>query len=96
MKRNEPIRIGDLIRRTIEKAGVAETFDGQKICYLWPEVVGPTINRYTTRRWVTRDELHVAIASGPLKTEMAFMAEGIVKQLNELAGRTVITKMIIH
>ena len=96
MKRRDPIQIGDLIRLTIEKAGVAERFDGQKVCYLWPEVVGPTINRYTTRRWVSRDELHVAIASGPLKTELAYMSEGIVKRLNELAGRHVISKIVIH
>ncbi len=96
MKRREAEQIGDLIRRAVESAGVAERFDAQKVCYLWPEVVGPTINRFTTRRWVINDEMHVAIASGPLKTELAYMAVGIANRLNELAGRHVISKLIIH
>lgn len=96
MKRHDPTPIGDIIRLSIEHAGIAERFDSQKVCYLWAEVVGPTINRYTTRRWVSRDELHVAIASGPLKTELAYMSENIVRRLNELVGTHVISKIVIH
>lgn len=96
MKRRDPVQIGELIRLTVENAGIAERFDNQKVCYLWSEVVGPTINRLTTRRWVSHDELHVVIASGPLKTELAYMSENLVKRLNEIVGHHVISKIIIH
>lgn len=96
MKRQDPIQIGEFIRMAIEKSGNAEVFEAQRVCYLWPEAVGPTLNRFTTARWVRRDELHVTIASASVKNELAFMSDAIVKRLNELAGKQLISRLIIH
>lgn len=99
MKRRDPIQIGDLIRQSIEASGSSANYDAQRICYLWPEAVGPTINRFTTARWIVRDELHVTIAGGPVKNELSFMAESILARLNELAGfpsPPPVRRLIIH
>lgn len=96
MKRRDAIQVGQLIRRFIEASGSASTYDAHRICYLWPEAVGPTINRLTTARWVERDTLHVTIASGAVKSELTFMSAAIVDRLNALAGAPVITRLIIH
>lgn len=99
MKRHDAIQIGELIRRTLREAGAEASFDAHRICYLWGEAVGPTINRYTVARWVRKDELHVTISSGPVKNELAFMSQAIVNRLNELAGAQkapIITRLIIH
>lgn len=99
MKRQDAIRIGELIERTIELSGSTATFNARKICYLWPEAVGPTVNRLTTARWIHRDELHVSIASGAVKSELTFMAPRIVERLNALAGTSdnpTIRRLIIH
>ena len=50
MKRTEAQSIKSIIDAVINDSGMASTFDEQKLCYLWPEVVGQGINRYTTRR----------------------------------------------
>ncbi len=100
MKRHNAIPVGQLIRQFIEASGSAATYDAQRICYLWPEAVGPTINRFTTARWVDRDTLHVTIASGAVKSELTFMSAAIVDRLNSLAGSPpaspIITRLIIH
>lgn len=99
MKRHDAIRIDRLIQQAIEDSGNKAAYDAQRICYLWPQVVGPTINRHTTARWVVRDELHVSIASGPMKSEIAFAETAIVARLNELAGFTenpLIRRLIVH
>lgn len=99
MKRRNAVQIGELIRQAIDMSGSTDTYEGQRICYLWPEVVGPAVNRYTTARWVVRDELHVVITSGPIKNEISFMGHDIVRRLNELAGHTVtprVTRLIVH
>lgn len=96
MKRTDPIRIDKLIEMAVEQSGNTDTFNRQHVCYLWPEVVGPTINRYTTARWMHNDELHVTIASGPIKNELAFMADAITEHLNRLAGARVVNRLIIH
>ena len=96
MKRQEPLQIGELIRRAVEEAGNTEVFEAQRACYLWPEAVGPTINRFTTARWIRRDELHVTIASASVKSELAFMSDAIVRRINDLSGKNVISRLIIH
>lgn len=99
MKRTEAIQVGDLIARLIEQSGSTATYEAQRVCFLWPEVVGPTVNRLTTARWINRDEMHVCIASGVVKSELTFMADSIVGHLNRLAGATsnpVIRRLIIH
>lgn len=99
MERRNAIQIGDLIRQAIEDAGSTATYNAQRVMALWSEVVGPTINRHTTARWVKGDEMHVVIASGVMKSEITFMAESILARLNELAGTTEsppIRRLIVH
>ncbi len=96
MKRHYPEHISAVISKAIEASGATDTFRRQRACYMWTEVVGPTINRMTVRRWIERDELHVVIASGPLKNELSFMSSSIVKSINEAIGTELISRLIIH
>lgn len=96
MKRHQALRVDQIIRQSIEQSGAAPDFDRHRICYLWPEVVGPTVNRHTSRRWVDGDTMHVCITSASLKNELGFMASHIVKRLNEAAGRNIIARIVFH
>lgn len=99
MKRRNAIKIDELIHQAMESSGSTLTYEAQRICYLWPEVVGPTVNRLTTARWVHGTELHVTITGGPLKNEIAFMGERIIARLNEMAGlrdNPRVTRLIVH
>ncbi len=96
MKRREAMSVGKIIRQAIEQTGKSDEFDRQQVCFLWGEIVGPAINRQTTRRWIDRDTLHVTIASAALKNELLFLAPTLVERLNAAVGRPVITQIIIH
>ena len=96
MKRHEPLTFGRIFSDMIDSIGARDTYDRQRICYLWPEVMGPTINRHTIRRWVDNGTLHVVIASAPLKAELGMMRRAIVDRMNQAAGKTVITDLSIH
>lgn len=96
MKRTEAMAVGDILRAMIESDGNSATFDRQKLCYLWSEIVGPEINRHTIKRYVDGDALHVYISSGPLKSELAYVSDHLVQALNEATGHKVIKKIIIH
>lgn len=96
MKRHEAQSFGELFEKLIDSVGARDTFDQQRICYLWPEVMGPTINRHTMRRWVDGGTLHVVITSAALKSELGMMRTAIVDRLNQAAGKTVITTLQIH
>jgi predicted nucleic acid-binding Zn ribbon protein len=96
MKRTDPKQIGEIISEMIAATGQEQTFDEQRICYLWPEVVGPAVNRYTMRRYVDRGTLHVYLSSASLKNDLLYMRERLVGLLNEAAGRHVIDSIQIH
>lgn len=96
MKKTEAVSLGDILKLYIEMDGNGDEFDRRKIEFVWSEVVGPVINRATTRRHVEGDTLHVYISSAPLKSELAFMAEPLVKALNNAVGKEVINKVVIH
>jgi hypothetical protein len=96
MKRTEPKSIHSIIDDVLRQASLTDTFREQQACYLWPEIVGPGVNRYTTRRYVDHGKLHVYISSAPLKSELQFMKAHIARQLNAAVGAEAITEVVIH
>lgn len=96
MKRTYPQSVAEIIDEVFRANGLTQTVAEQRLCYLWPEIVGPGINRYTTRRYIDNGTLHVYISSGPLKSELQFMKQSLLQQLNRAAGSTVITDIAIH
>lgn len=96
MKRVEALSVGQIIQQALEQSHLSDTFREQQACYLWGEVVGPGVNRYTTRRYVSHGELHVYLSSAPLKNELAFMRSRIVDDINARVGANVITSLVIH
>ena len=96
MKRHVPLRVDAIIRQAITAAGADESYERARASFLWSEVVGPTVNRYTVRRGIQQDELHVVIASASLKNELSFSKERNVHHINQLVGKNVISKLVIH
>ncbi|MCC8114047.1 MAG: DUF721 domain-containing protein [Bacteroidales bacterium] len=96
MKKHEAMTVGQIIEQAIAQTGNRDEYERQQACYLWPEIVGPTINRYTTRRWVERDVMHVCLSSAVLKNELMFHRARIIDMLNRALGTKVISEIVIH
>lgn len=96
MKRNEPLPVGEIIRLAFEQAGQAENVERQQVCSMWPRVVGPTINRMTTRRWVDGDTLHVVISNPALRNDLSFMQNKLIEALNKTASKPIISHIKFH
>ncbi|MGM9844267.1 MAG: DUF721 domain-containing protein [Muribaculaceae bacterium] len=96
MKRVEPTLLKDILEQAFHQCDDNDNFDRQRAAYLWIDVVGPGVNRYTTRRYVDGETLHVYISSASLKNELSFHRETIVRRLNELVGKDVLKEIILH
>lgn len=96
MKRTDPEHIATIVDKLLEKQGVTNLFNEQRLCYLWPEIVGPGINRLTTRRFVDRGVLHVFLTSAVLKNELSFQRQSLVEALNKAVGANVIHDIHFH
>ena len=96
MKRTEPKLLNDIIKDYLRADGMETRHNEQRAAYLWSEIVGPGINRYTTRRYVNQGVMHVYISSASLKNELAFHKEELVKAINDAVGSTAITAIQFH
>ena len=96
MKRTEAESIGDILRSFLDTPDSRDQLNRQKVSYFWSRVVGPEVNRHTTRRYVEDHTLHVYIDSAAIKNELAFAANSLVKVLNNEVGVSVIDKIIFH
>lgn len=96
MKRTEAMTVGDIINQLLKEDNIDRQFDEQKIVYLWPEIVGQGINRYTTSRWVKNGVLYLHISSAPLRNELMMNRTTLIKHLNDAVGSEVIRDIVIR
>ncbi|MBD5228580.1 MAG: DUF721 domain-containing protein [Bacteroidales bacterium] len=96
MKRTYPTLIKDLIDRVLLESDTRDTVMEQRASFLWTEVVGPGVNRYTFRRYVDHGVLHVYITSAPLKNDLAFLRHKIIDEINTRLGEKVLQDIVIH
>lgn len=88
--------IRQIIDRVMDSSARRDDILAMRASYLWADIVGPGVNRYTSRRYVKEGVLHVYISSGPLKSELSFRREAIIKSINEILGREVVTAIKFH
>ncbi|MCH5246810.1 MAG: DUF721 domain-containing protein [Muribaculaceae bacterium] len=96
MKRTHPEQIGELVERLIQENGLTDKILAQRASFGWREVVGDGINRYTTRRSVIGTVMHVWLSSAPLKNELLYQREKLVKAINNYLGKEFITEIRFH
>lgn len=96
MKRTDPIAIGELISRVMDDPDSRPNYDRQKASWAWGEILGPTVVKVTSRRYVEGDVLHAYITSSAVKSELTFMLEPLVEKINQAVGAPVIKKIILH
>ena len=97
MKRSDPRLFADIFAEGMQRAGLSDTYDLQRASYLWSEVVGPTVNRLTTRRYIDdTGTLHVYISSAPLKSELSFLTATLAERINNAVGKNVVKAIVIH
>lgn len=98
MKKTEAQQVGDIIHEVFVRSGMEGNEARQKACLMWSDIVGPAINRHTTRRYVTEEGvMHVFLNSASLKSDLSFMRDRLIEQLNIYSGTPgTIKELIIH
>lgn len=96
MKRTDPISIKQLIDKVMLESDTREAMMQQRASYLWTEVVGAGVNRFTFRRYVDKGVLHVYITSASLKNDLGFLRQNILKEINSRLGAEVLSDIVIH
>lgn len=96
MERTDPMSIRQIIDQVIDRSAGRDEFLGQKASALWPDIVGPGVNRLTTRRYFRDGVLHVYLSSPVLKNELSFRTTAIAEAINSALGTDTVKKIAIH
>lgn len=96
MKRKEARSFAEIFERGIRENGLDKDFELHRACQIWIDIVGATVNQATFKRYMEGSVLHVYIQSSPLKNELMFLRETIVKYLNKALGKELVTDVMIH
>lgn len=84
--------IGDFLKVSQLSHKMAE----QKIITNWEALMGKMIAKYTREISIFNKKLYLHIDSAPLKQELFYSREKLIKRLNEEAGEEIIKEIIFR
>lgn len=94
-KHNDQI-IGDVLKNMVKEMKISPKLHELKIKKFWQEVMGTTINNYTKEIKLRRNKLFITIESAPLRQELAYGKDKLVKVLNRELGEEYIQDIVIR
>lgn len=96
MRRNDAEQIGDMIRKFFRQNGLESPLNEYRLVQAWKDVVGPTINQYTSNLYIKNQTLYVHLTSSVLRQELMMGRDILVRNLNKQVGAQVIVNIIFR
>lgn len=62
----------------------------------WEEIMGKTISRYTENVQLIDGKLLISTSVAPLKQELSYSKDKIIKLVNDMLGETVVREVVIR
>ena len=62
---------------------------------VWEQIMGKTVARYTDKIKIHGQTLYIETAVAPLRQELLYQKETIVRRVNEALGEVVIKEVVI-
>ena len=87
--------LGELIKEFYEVHKGSEYLDEQKVLNSWKEVVGPFIASHTIDISIKNHVLFIRVDSDALCNELSYSKSLLLKNLNDSAGREIITEIVL-
>ena len=88
--------LGDLIKEFYEVHKGSEYLDEQKVLNSWKEVVGPFIASHTIDLAIKNHVLFARVDSDALRSELSYSKSLLLKNLNELVGKEVVSELVLN
>lgn len=93
---SKEISLGDAIKSFLKDSKLNKGIQTAQLDSSWESVVGKTIAKYTDKLEVKGNTLFIHTSIAPLKQELLFQKELIIKRVNELFGENLINNIVIR
>ena len=92
----EPQPINAVLQQITEQRNLAKGLNQLKIKQAWEETVGVNVSQYTQEISLRGKTLYIQLTSAPLREELSYGKEKILKHLNDVLGSDEIQKIILR
>lgn len=96
MRKENEQPLKEVLKEMIELYRLRGKLNQSKIKATWEELMGPVIAKYTTDIRLRNQKLFLTITSAPLRQELSYGKDKIIKILNETLGENFIKDVIIR
>ena len=88
--------IGDALKHFIKHSRLKGSMQALQIEDVWEKIMGKTIARYTEKISISGNTLFITTHMAPLKQELLYQKDIIVRRVNEALGESVIKEVVIN
>ncbi|MDR3236715.1 MAG: DUF721 domain-containing protein [Prevotellaceae bacterium] len=93
MRRQKTYTLKDLVNQFIQEEGLEEGLYYTRLYALWDEILGQSVARHTTKKYVKNHVLYVQFDSSVVRSQLFAMRDDIVAQLNKRIGIKLINSL---
>ncbi|MDI3319067.1 DUF721 domain-containing protein [Pinibacter soli] len=87
--------IGEALKQFLKNSRLNGYMQAIQIEQVWEQIMGKTIAKYTEDIKIHGNKLYITTTVAPLRNELMFQKENIIKQVNEALGEKVIKEVVI-
>jgi predicted nucleic acid-binding Zn ribbon protein len=88
--------LGDALRDFMNKSRMKPRLNEVRIQENWEQIMGKTISRYTENIQLIDGKLLITTTVAPLKQELSYSKDRIIKLVNEMLGEPVVREVVIR
>lgn len=90
------LSLKDAINKFLGSSRLKSGIRAARIEEVWEEIMGKTIAKYTDKIQIAGDKLFITTSVAPLKNELLFQKEMIIKRVNESLGENAVKEVVIR
>jgi predicted nucleic acid-binding Zn ribbon protein len=87
--------LGDALRKFLNQSHLKGSIQALQIEEVWEKIMGKTVARYTDKIQIHGHTLYINTAVAPLRQELLYQKETIIRRVNEALGESVIKEVVI-
>jgi len=87
--------LGEAIRAFLKTSRFKGHIQALQIGEVWEQIMGKTVAKYTERIHIHGDKLYITTTIAPLRQELIYQKENIIKRVNEAMGENIVRTVII-
>jgi hypothetical protein len=87
--------LGDALRKFLDQSRLKGSIQALQIEEVWEQIMGKTVARYTDKISIHGHTLYINTAIAPLRQELLYQKDMILRRVNEALGEIVIKEVVI-